>query len=96
MSAHKCQTQRKDSEYRIPDPEVIKKSCSAQLSMKFFLLINVKMPTVFGLLTFINSIGLFSNTFLSDDQLQLAGNTFCSVCFHYQMQALVAFSRNSN
>ena len=34
-------------------PEVIKLfSCSTQLSMKFFLLINVKMPTTVGILTF--------------------------------------------
>ena len=33
-------------------PEVIKLfSCSAQLSIKFFLLINVKMPTIVGILT---------------------------------------------
>ena len=36
-------------------PEVIKLfSCSTQLSMKFFLLINVKMPTIVGILTFMN------------------------------------------
>ena len=29
-------------------------SCSTQLSMKFFLLINVKMPTNVGILTFMN------------------------------------------
>ena len=44
-------------------PEVIKNSCSTQLSMKFFLLINVKMPTVVGFLAFMsrkNSVlGLF-------------------------------------
>ena len=35
-----------------PGPEVIKLfSCSTQLSMKFFPLINVKMPTVVGILT---------------------------------------------
>ena len=34
-------------------PEIIKRiSCSNQLSMKFILLINVKMPTIVGLLTF--------------------------------------------
>ena len=34
-------------------PEVIKLfPCSTQLSMKFFLLMNVKMPTVVGILTF--------------------------------------------
>ena len=35
-----------------PGPNVIKLfSCSTQLSMKFFLLINVKMPTFVGILT---------------------------------------------
>ena len=29
-------------------------SCSTQLSMKFFLLINVKMPTIVGILTFLS------------------------------------------
>ena len=38
-----------------PGPEVIKLfSCSTQPRMKFFLLINVKMPTIFGILTFMN------------------------------------------
>ena len=38
-----------------PGPEVIKLfSCSTQLSMKFFLLINIKMPTVVGILTVIS------------------------------------------
>ena len=38
-----------------PDPEVIKKfSCSTQLSRNFFLLINVKMPTIVGILTFMS------------------------------------------
>ena len=38
-----------------PGPEVIKLfSCSTQLSMKFFLLINVKMPTFVGILTFMS------------------------------------------
>ena len=35
-----------------PGPEVIKLfSCSTQLSMKFSPLINVKMPTIVGILT---------------------------------------------
>ena len=35
-----------------PGPKVIKLfSCSTKLSMKFFLLINVKMPTIVGILT---------------------------------------------
>ena len=38
-----------------PDPEAIKLfSCSTQLSMKFFLLINVTVPTVDGILTFLS------------------------------------------
>ena len=28
--------------------------CSTQLSMKFFLVINVKMPTIVGILTFMS------------------------------------------
>ena len=38
-------------------------SCSTQLSMKFFLLINVKMPTIVGILTFI-SRKIASQTYL--------------------------------
>ena len=41
----------------LPGLEVIKKnSCSTQLSTKFILLINVKMPTIVGILTFISMI----------------------------------------
>ena len=40
---------------KLPGSETIKLySCSTQLSMKFFQLINVKMPTAVGILTFIN------------------------------------------
>ena len=38
-------------------PKVIKLfSCSAQLRLKFILLINVKMPTIVGILTFMSRI----------------------------------------
>ena len=38
-----------------PGPEVIKHfSCSRQLSMNFFLLTNVKTPTIVGILTFVS------------------------------------------
>ena len=38
-----------------PGPEVIKRfSYSTQLSIKFFVLINVKMPTIVGILTFMS------------------------------------------
>ena len=44
-----------DTQIKSPGPEVIKLfSCSAQLSMKVFLLINVKMPTIVGILTFMS------------------------------------------
>ena len=39
-----------------PGSKVIKFSCLTQLSMKFIMLINVKMPTIVGLLTFISMI----------------------------------------
>ena len=47
-----------------PGPEVIKLfSCSIQFSMTFFLFINVKMPTIIGILTFMSGknsiIGLY-------------------------------------
>ena len=42
-------------------PRVIKLfPCSTQLSTKFILLINVKMPTVVGILTFISMINTTS------------------------------------
>ena len=38
-----------------PGPKVIKLfSCSTQLSLKFFLVINVKMPTTVGILTLVS------------------------------------------
>ena len=43
------------------DPEVIKLfPCSTRLSMKFILLVNVKMPTIVGILTFISRINTTS------------------------------------
>ena len=44
-----------DYHHLISGPEVIKQnSCSTQLSMKFYLVINVKMPTNVGILTFMS------------------------------------------
>ena len=46
----------------LPGTKVIKLfSCSAQLSLKFILLINVKIPTV-GILTFMSRINYLSFT----------------------------------
>ena len=50
-----------DTEYRSRGDKTF--SCSTQLSMKFFLLIDVTMPTIVGILTFVsrkNSILDFS------------------------------------
>ena len=44
--------------------EVIKLfSCSTQLNMKFILLINVRMPTIVGILTFVGRIITASESF---------------------------------
>ena len=56
-------TQYAKSKYAIPTPgpKVIKLfSCSTQLSTKFILLINVKMTTIVGILTFISMINTTS------------------------------------
>ena len=46
-----------------PGLEVIKPfSCSTQLSMKFVMLINVKMPTIVGILPFISLINKTSES----------------------------------
>ena len=46
-----------------PDPEVIKLfPCSTQLSTKLILVINVKMPTIVGILKFISIINTTSET----------------------------------
>ena len=54
-----------------PGPEVIKKiSYSTQLSMKFFLLINVKMPTIVGILTLMSGENsILSLSSLKNDEL---------------------------
>ena len=48
-----------------PGPKVIKLfSRSTRLSIKFILLINVKMPTIVGILTFISMINIARNFFI--------------------------------
>ena len=70
-----------------PGPEVIKFfSCSTQLSMKFFLLINVKMPTIVGILTFMsgkNSILGLSESKMS--QISLYFYAYEDLKFHAQL-----------
>ena len=42
-------------------PQGYKKSCSTQLGMKFIMLINVKMPTIVGILIFISNNDFFKS-----------------------------------
>ena len=51
MNIHNCNRQ---------GPDVIKISSSPQLSMKFIMLINVKMPTIVGILICISMISTTS------------------------------------
>ena len=67
-----------------PGPEVIKLfSCSTQLSTKFILPINVKMPTIFGILTFISMINTTSERFKARSFF-----TFRSFSFYMQLKFL--------
>ena len=53
----------RQKEILLPGSEVIKLfSCSTQLSMKFIMLINVKMPTIVGILTLISMINTSSKS----------------------------------
>ena len=49
--------------YSTKRPEVIKFTCPTQLSLKFIRFINVKMPTIFGILTIISSINTASERY---------------------------------
>ena len=61
-------------------PEVIQQiSCSTQLSMKVFLLINVKMPTIFGILTFIRGKNVGILTFMSGKNSILGLSKFLDI-----------------
>ena len=52
-----------DPDHLVSGPEVIKLFlCSTQVSTKFILLINVKMPTIVGILTFISRINKTSES----------------------------------
>ena len=63
-----------NSANRNPSPEVIKKiSCSTQLSMKFSLLINMKMPTKVDIFIFI-SREISSSAMFSKTEFAIVGN----------------------
>ena len=65
-----------------PGTEVIKLfSCSTQLSTKFILLINVKMPSIVGILTFISMINTTSERLKARNFF-----TFCYFSFYEYMK----------
>ena len=51
-------------------------TCSTQVSMKFILLINVKMPTIVGILTFISRINTTPESFKSRNAFIFQGFNF--------------------
>ena len=53
-------------------------SCSTQLSTKFILLINVKMPTIVGILTFISMINTTMRDFNQDTSSFVGSLVFMS------------------
>ena len=54
-----------------PDPQVIKLfPCSTRPSLKFILLVNVKMPAIVGILTFMSRINHYFFSF----ELQFSSN----------------------
>ena len=69
MDAGSCVLYIHDYNIR-PGPEVIKLfSCSTELSTKFILLINVKMPTIVGVLTIISMINTTSERLKQESSL---------------------------
>ena len=53
-------------------------SCSTQLSMKFILLINFKMPTILGILTFISGINAAFNDLKQEKYLFFSISVYMS------------------
>ena len=71
-----------------PGPEVIKLfSCSTQQSIKFNVLINVKMPTIVGILTFISIINTTSE--------RLKARNFI-ICQHFSFYKQLKFQAQLN
>ena len=65
------------------DPEVIKLFYT-QLSMKFIMLINVKMPTIVGILTFISMMNTTYGYILHMEACQQKKIIFSITAFHAQ------------
>ena len=70
-----------------PGPEVIKLfSCSTQLRLKFILLINVKMPTIVGILTVISRINYWLYRFTPENSINFGYfNIYEHFKFHAQL-----------
>ena len=65
-----------------PGPKVIRLfSCSTRFSMKFIILINVKMPTIVGILIFISMINTTSES-LKERKIYI----FLHFSFHKQLK----------
>ena len=56
--------------------------CSTQLNMKFILFINVKMPTIIGILTFVSRINTISDSFITRKEL---------ICQHFSCYEKLKF-----
>ena len=70
---------------RYTGPEVIKLfPCSTQLSTRFILLINVKMPTIVGILTFISMINSTS------EKLKVINFSICRYFSFYEQLKFLA------
>ena len=64
----------------IPGPKVIKLcSCSSQLSMKFTMLTNVKMPRIVDILTSINMINTISESLKARKVMPIIVNILTSI-----------------
>ena len=76
-------------EQDLPGPEVIKLfPCLTQMNTKFILLINVKMPTIVGILTFISMINTTS------ERLKARNFFICPYfSFYKQLKFLAQLSR---
>ena len=62
-------------------------SCSTQLSIKFIMLINVKMPTIVGILSFISKINTPSKSLKARKVF-----FFQHFCFNEQLKIHAQFS----
>ena len=76
-------------------PNGYKISCSTQLSMKFIMLINVEMPTIVGISTYISRINTTSESLKARKVLILRLYSFYErLKFHAQLSSARTFFYN--